>query len=79
MAKSSHHVVPSPKGGWSVKKGGAEKASKHFDVKKDAVSYARDVSKNQGTELYVHKKDGTIQQKDSHHGDRNPPKDRDTH
>ena len=66
MAKSSHHVVPSPKGGWNVKKGGSEKASKHFDKKEKAVDYARNVSKKHGSELYVHKKDGTIQRKDTH-------------
>ena len=29
MARNSHHVVPS-NGGWNVKKGGAERASKTF-------------------------------------------------
>jgi hypothetical protein len=79
MAKSSHHVVPAKNGGWNVKKGGAEKASKHFDDKKGAVAYGREVSKNQGSELYIHKKDGTIQSKDSHGNDPNPPRDKDTH
>ena len=37
MAKNSHHVVPAPNGGWNVKKGGAERASKHFEKKEDAV------------------------------------------
>ena len=31
MAGKSHHVVPNPDGGWDVKKGGAERASGHFD------------------------------------------------
>lgn len=75
MAKKSHHVVPSS-GGWSVKKGGAERASKHFDKKEEAVKYGRDVSRNSGSELYIHKKDGTIQKKDSHGHDPNPPKDK---
>jgi hypothetical protein len=79
MARTSHHVVPAPGGGWSVKRGGAEKASRHFDRKDSAISYARDVSRNQGSELYIHKNDGTIQRKDSHGGDRVPPRDRDTH
>lgn len=79
MAKTSHHVVPSPSGGWSVKKSGSERASKNFAKKESAISYARGISKNQGSELYIHKKDGTIQQKDSHGKDPIPPKDKDTH
>ncbi|MDX6280180.1 MAG: hypothetical protein QOH03_1251, partial [Kribbellaceae bacterium] len=35
MAKNSHHVVPDPKGGWSVKKGGAVRASRHFERKSE--------------------------------------------
>jgi len=79
MAKKSHHVVPDPKGGWVVKKGGAERASKHFENKKSAVDYGRSVSRNQKTEFVVHRKDGTIQRKASHGKDPNPPRDKDTH
>ena len=79
MAKKSHHVVPDPNGGWNVKKGGSNRASKHFDKKTDAVNWGRDVSKNQRSEFVIHKKDGTIQQKDSHGFDPIPPRDRDTH
>ncbi len=39
----------------------------------------REISKNQGSELVIHGKDGKIQQKDSHGKDPNPPKDKDTH
>jgi hypothetical protein len=31
MARKTHHVVPNPSGGWSVKKGGDSRASKTFD------------------------------------------------
>ena len=64
--RKTHHVVPAPKGGWDVKKGGASKASKHFPTKQDAVNWGRSVSKTQGSEFYVHRKDGTIAQKASH-------------
>lgn len=71
--RTSHHVVPSG-GGWSVKKGGSDRASKTFPTKGLAVDFARNVSRNQHSELYIHRKDGTIQQKDSHGGDHYPPK-----
>ena len=73
--QKTHHVVPNPDGGWDVKKGGAERASKHCDTKKEAVEEARKISQNQESELYIHGKDGKIQQKDSHGNDPCPPKD----
>ncbi|MDX9859291.1 MAG: DUF2188 domain-containing protein [Rhodospirillales bacterium] len=65
----THHVVPNPDGGWDVKRGGAERASRHFDTKQPAVDYARDVSRNQETELRIHNRDGKISQSDSHGND----------
>ena len=73
MSKKTHHVVHNPNGGWDVKKGGAEKASNHFDKKVDAVDKGREISQNQGSEFYIHGKDGKIQSKDSHGNDPNPP------
>jgi len=75
MSNETHHVQPNGNGGWKVQKGGAEKASKNFDNKKDAEVYGREVSKNQGSELVIHGKDGKIQRKDSHGNDPCPPKD----
>ena len=75
MTKSkTHHVVPNPAGGWDVKRGGAERASGHFDKKQDAIDAAREISRNQGTELKIHNKDGQIASSDSHGNDPNPPK-----
>lgn len=73
MAKT-HHVVPASQGGWNVKKGGADRASGHYDNKTDAVKAAREISQNQGTELKIHNKDGKISQSDSHGKDLYPPK-----
>lgn len=70
MAKlKTHHVVHNPKGGWDVKKGGSDKASKHFDKKDDAVDVGREISKNQKTEFFIHGKNGQIQKRDSHGND----------
>jgi len=72
----SHHVTPNGNGGWKVQRGGAKKASKNFDLKKDAEKFGREVSKNQGSELVIHGKNGIIQRKDSHGEDPCPPKDK---
>ncbi|RYY39516.1 MAG: DUF2188 domain-containing protein [Chitinophagaceae bacterium] len=72
--KSTNHVVPSSSG-WAVKKSGASKASRSFDTKEKAVQYGRELSKNEKTELYIHKKNGMIQEKNSYGNDSIPPKD----
>lgn len=63
MAKrtSQYHVVPSPSGGWAVKRAATSRASRVFHVKTEAVSYARDaITKKGGGELVIHRQDGTI-------------------
>jgi len=74
--RKTHHIVPDPNGGWNVKKGGASKASKHFDTKQSAIDWGRQVSKNQGSEFIIHGKNGKIQKADSHGGDPFPPRDK---
>ncbi|KAA6232519.1 DUF2188 domain-containing protein [Chlorobium phaeovibrioides] len=72
--KGSHHVVPDPDGGWNIQRGGGSRSSGHFDKKNDAVDAGRKISQNQGTEFYIHGKDGKIQGKDSYGNDPYPPK-----
>jgi len=74
VSKETTHVVPNPNSGWDVKKGGAKRATKHYDNKKDAINRARQISKNKKSELIIHNKDGRIAQKDSHGNDPFPPK-----
>lgn len=70
----THHVVPNPKGGWDVKRGGAGRASSRHDTKRDAINRGREISRNQNTELRIHNKDGKISQSDSHGNDPFPPR-----
>jgi hypothetical protein len=75
MAKKSNHVVPSSLG-WSVRKSGSQKASRIFDTKDKAVQYGRMLSKGEKTELYIHKSNGMIQDRNSYGNDPIPPKDK---
>jgi Uncharacterized protein conserved in bacteria (DUF2188) len=75
MVRKTNHVIPSSDG-WAVLKSGAERASKKFDTKDSAVEYAIQLSKNEKTELYIHKKNGMIENKNSYGNDPNPPKDK---
>lgn len=69
MVKNSYHVVFGPSGGWDIMTRGAESALSHFDHKDEAIRYARDLSRGEHTDLYIHRKDGTVQQKDSYSKD----------
>lgn len=74
--KKATHVVPSPKGGWSVRNSGASRASRVFGEHDAAVAYARDTARREHGDLYVHGRDGTIREKDSYRADPHPPRDR---
>jgi hypothetical protein len=77
MAKRTNHVVPSAaNGGWAVKKSGSTRVSGAFHSKLEAIQYARALSKNEQTELFIHRKDGTIQERNSYGKDPFPLKDR---
>lgn len=65
---NSRHVVPHPNG-WANKKGDAERASSVHGTKREAEVAARETSKREGSELFIHGKNGQIQRKDSHGND----------
>ncbi len=72
----THHVVHNPNGGWDVKRGGGERASGHYETKREAIDAGRTLSQRQHTEFRIHNMDGRIAQSDSHGHDPNPPKDK---
>lgn len=73
MSKSGQHVVPNA-GGWSVKRAGATRATSIHATQSEAVKAATQIARNQGTELYVHGKDGRIRERNSYGKDKHPPK-----
>lgn len=76
MTRKTNHVIPSKSDGWSVKKSGSVKASKNFHTKDEAVRYGRELSKSEKTELYIHKANGMIQDRNSYASDTNTAKNR---
>jgi hypothetical protein len=52
--------MPSAGGRWSVRRTGAERASKVFDSKDQAVRYAGEIAKRDGSDLYIHRPDGLV-------------------
>ena len=76
MPRKEHHIVPNSNGGWDVKRENAKRSSGHYDTKQEAMEAGRRMSINQGTELIPHRKDGTIQNPNSHGNDPCPPRDK---
>jgi uncharacterized protein YdaT len=73
MSKKGQHVVPNG-GVWVVRKAGAAKASGTYKTQKEAVEKAREIAKNQRTELYIHGRDGRIRERNTYGDDPYPPK-----
>ncbi len=70
----NQHVVPSRKGGWDVKAEGAARATKNLPTQVEAVEVAREIARNQKSELVVHNRHGRIRARDSYGRDPYPPK-----
>lgn len=72
MAKNQHVVQHSS--GWAVKGAGAQKASSVHSTQKEAISSARQIAKNQGSELFIHGRNGQIRERNTYGQDPFPPK-----
>jgi hypothetical protein len=72
--RDTHRVMPHKDGGWQVKRDGGQRASHKADTKAEAEKIGREISRNQETELQVHRKNMTIERSDSHGHDPDPPK-----
>lgn len=67
------HTVPHGDG-WANRREGADRVSKTFDTKADAESSGRDTARRDRTEHLIHKKDGTIGERNSYGPDPFPPR-----
>jgi hypothetical protein len=69
------YVSPGSRNGWDVKRQDAERASKHFDNKTDAVAFAKQLAKGSGpSQLKIQKQDGKFQTEYTYKKDPYPPK-----
>ena len=69
----NQHVLPHNKK-WKIKGEGNEKATKIVETQKEAIDIAREIAKNQQSELVIHKTNGQIREKNSYGNDPFPPK-----
>lgn len=62
------HVVPHDDK-WAVRRPNTDRVSRTFDTQKDAIDYGRDVAERDKSELFIHRPDGRIRDRDSHGND----------
>ena len=74
MGKDQHVVKNND--GWSVKGENNSKATSNHNTQKEAIQRAREIAKNQKSEVVIHGTDGKIRDKDSYGNDSHPPKDK---
>lgn len=69
----NQHVVPK-NGRWGVRGEGNSKLTSIHETQAEAIARARDISRNQQTELFIHGRDGRMRERDSHGNDPYPPR-----
>lgn len=72
--KKTYHILPHPRGGWSVKTSSSNRVLRKFPTQKQAISNAKTKAKSQKSTLYIHGKDGLVRESRSYSGDSYPPK-----
>ena len=68
----NQHVVPHGND-WAVKGAGNEKATKVVSTQKKAIDIAKEISKNQQSEMLIHKRNGQIRERNTYGKDPFPP------
>ncbi len=76
MSKGKNQHVTKHPNGWQVKGEHNSKATKVTKTKEEAVEKAKEIAKNQESELIIHNKNGQISEKNSYGNDPCPPKDK---
>ena len=72
----NQHVTPRKDGNWNIKGAGNIKPTRVVNTQNEAINIAREIAKNQKSEVVIHDQKGRIRDKDSYGRDPNPPKDK---
>ncbi len=76
MSKGKNQHVTTHPDGWQVKGENNSKATKVTSTKIEAIKIAKEIAKNQNSELIVHNMDGKFSEKNSYGNKRCPSKDK---
>jgi len=74
MGKNQH--VVRREDGWAVRGEGNTRDTSHNRTQGQAIDAARDIARNQHSEVVIHDQHGRIRDKDSYGNDPFPPRDR---
>jgi len=75
MSGKNQHVVPHHRK-WGVRGEGNDKVTKITNTQREAIEIAREIAKNQKSEVVIHRSNGIIRDSDSYGNDPNSPKDK---
>ena len=75
MAGKNQHVVRR-EDGWAVRGAGNSRDTTRHRTQGDAIDAARDIARNQRSEVVIHDRQNRIRDRDSYGNDPNPPRDR---
>jgi hypothetical protein len=73
MPKKGQHVVPHGNN-WAVKGEGNKKYTHITDTQSEAIDHAKEIAKNNNSELFIHNRQGQIRERNTYGPDPNPPK-----
>jgi hypothetical protein len=76
MAKEDIWVSPRPDGDWVVQREGSERASFKVPNKEEAKALARDMGRRDHVEVFIQRRNGTIENRNSFGHDPIPPRDK---
>ena len=76
MAGKNQHVEPTKDNRWGVRGEGNSRITKKTDSQSEAINVARDIARNQQSEVVIHRPNGQIRDKDSYGNDPCPPLDK---
>lgn len=69
----NQHVVPH-NGNWAVRGAGNQRVTKTAETQSQAIEIARNIAKNQGSEMFIHRPTGQIRERNSYGDDPFPPR-----
>ena len=69
----NQHVVPH-NGNWAVRGAGNGRVTRTAETQSQAIEIARDIARNQGSEMFIHRPNGQIRERNSYGDDPFPPR-----
>lgn len=74
MTSKNQHVTKRPDGQWQIKGEGNTRATALASTQAEAIDIAREIARNQHSELFIHRPDGRVRARDSYGNDPFPPR-----